>query len=54
MTFAGWLVMLTSVFGTIALFVWCIYKVFTIPDESEHLHGFEQPPPDIDSQEKDS
>jgi len=42
--------MLVASVGTVtALFVWCIYKVLTIPDETEHLHGFESPTPDLDS-----
>jgi len=42
----GWIVMLLSVFSVTALFVWCVFKVLTIPEETEHVHGFEQKTPD--------
>lgn len=46
MTVQGWLIMLVSVGSVTALFSWCVYKVLTLPEESEHIHGFEQPTPD--------
>ena len=46
MNSAGWIVMIASTGSVISLFIWCIYKVLTIPDETEHMHGFEQTPPD--------
>lgn len=44
---AGWIIMLTSVSSVTLLFGWCLYKVLSIPHETEHLHGFEQEPPDV-------
>jgi len=48
MTLGGWIVMLGSVSSVTILFVWCIYKVLTIPEETKRLHGFEQNPPDTE------
>jgi len=48
MTIAGFLIMLVSVGFATGLFVWCLYKVLTTQGESEHLHGFEAEPPDVD------
>lgn len=39
MSIAGWIIMLSSVVGMTFLFCWCIYKVLTIPDASEHIHS---------------
>ncbi|ADE53269.1 hypothetical protein Caka_0243 [Coraliomargarita akajimensis DSM 45221] len=38
--------MALSVGSVVTLFSWCIYKVLSIPEETEHLHGFEQETPD--------
>lgn len=46
MSAAGWFVMLLSVCGVLALFVWCIVMVLTIPEETEHVHGFDPDTPD--------
>lgn len=46
MTLGGWLVMILSVGSVTALFAWCIWKVVTTPDETEHLHGFDAHTPD--------
>lgn len=46
MTTAGWIIMLLSVGSVSLLLVWCIYKVLTTPEETDHIHGFEQEPPD--------
>lgn len=48
MTALGWLIMLISVGTVTGLLVWCVYKVLTIPEETEHIHGFEQEPPDTE------
>ncbi len=47
MTSSGWIIMALSVGSVSALLAWCVYKVFTVPEESEHVHGFEQEPPDV-------
>ena len=47
MTLSGWIIMALSVSTVTVLFLWCIYKVLTIPEETEHIHGFEQDPPDV-------
>jgi hypothetical protein len=44
---SGWIVMLLSIGSVVGLFTWCIYKVLTIPEETEHVHGFEQETPDV-------
>jgi hypothetical protein len=46
MTSSGWIIMILSIGLVSTLLAWCVYKVFTIPQESEHVHGFEQEPPD--------
>ncbi|MGJ8653154.1 MAG: hypothetical protein ACSHX8_07760 [Opitutaceae bacterium] len=48
MTLYGWIIMALSVGSVSLLLIWCIVKVFTTPEESEHVHGFEQETPDID------
>jgi hypothetical protein len=50
MTFGGWVTMLLSVGSVVVLFVWCVHKVLTTPDESEKLHGFEFETPDEKSE----
>ena len=39
--------MILSVSSVSALLGWCVYKVLTVPEESEHIHGFEQETPDV-------
>ena len=46
MTPGGWIILIISVGTVTALFSWCIYKVFTTPGETEHMHGFEFETPD--------
>lgn len=46
MTSSGWIIMILSVGAVSALLTWCVYKVLTIPQETEHIHGFEQETPD--------
>lgn len=46
MTPSGWIIMLISVGTVTTLLTWCVYKVLTIPRETEHIHGFEQETPD--------
>ena len=53
MTTAGWLIMILSVGAVCTLLVWCIFKIVTTPDETEHIHGFEQDPPDLEGPEND-
>jgi hypothetical protein len=48
MTTIGWLIMFISVGSVTLLLAWCVYKVLTIPKETEHLHGFEQETPDTE------
>jgi hypothetical protein len=47
MSTAGWIILILSVGTFSSLFVWCIWKVMTIPGESEHVHGFEVETPDV-------
>lgn len=39
MSTAGWIIMLLSVGGMTSLFCWCIRKVLTVPEASEHIHS---------------
>lgn len=48
MTLSGWLIMALSVGSVSLLLAWCVFKVFTVPEESEHVHGFEQETPDVE------
>lgn len=41
MNLGGWIIMGLSTGGVTILFLWCIYKILSTPEESEHLHGFE-------------
>jgi len=47
MTFWGWVIMLVSVGSVCMLFVWCMYKVLSTPEETDHLHGFSEETPDV-------
>ena len=46
MTLSGWMILLLSVGSVSLLLAWCVFKVLTIPEETEHMHGFEQETPD--------
>ena len=39
MSLAGWIIMLVSVLGMTFLFYWCIRKVLTLPEATDHLHS---------------
>lgn len=49
MSVAGWIIMFVSVFGMTLLFFWCIRKVLTLPDGTEHIHSQS----DIDPHDKE-
>lgn len=51
MTTSGFIVMLISVGTVTVLFGWCIWKVLTTPNESEHLHAVDLHTPDMDQPE---
>ena len=51
MTSSGWIIMFVSVLGVSALLLWCIIKVLKTPEEAGHLHGFEQEPPDVTTED---
>ncbi len=46
MTPGGWIVMILSVGSVTVVFLWCLRKVLTTPNESEKLHGFSFETPD--------
>jgi hypothetical protein len=46
MTAGGWISLLLSVGSVTALFIWCVWKVVTTPEESKEMHGFEFETPD--------
>jgi hypothetical protein len=54
MTTSGWLILIFSVGTVLAVFLWCLWLVLTTPKEIEHVHGFEQDPPDPDEEKKDT
>lgn len=39
MTIGGLLIMILSVGTVTTLFVWCVWKVLTLPSETEKVHG---------------
>ncbi len=45
MTFMGWCVMIASVMGTTAFFLWCMSRVLR-GDAQKKVHGFEFETPD--------
>lgn len=49
MTVGGWITMILSVGFVTLLLSWCIYKVLSTPQSTEHLHG----QIDIDPQDRD-
>jgi len=53
MTPGGWLTMILSVGSVVVLFVWCVYKVLTTPEEPETMHGFEFETPDEKAERQD-
>ncbi len=50
MTLGGWITMGLSVGSVTALFLWCMWKVFTTPGESDRMHGFEFETPDSEKE----
>jgi hypothetical protein len=46
MTLGGWIVMILSVVSVTGIFLWCLWKVLTTPEETEKLHGFSFETPD--------
>lgn len=40
MTSGGWIIMIIAVGTVVSLFSWCMWKVLTTPQETEHMHGF--------------
>ena len=46
MTIGGWIVMGLSVGSVTALFAWCLWRVLSDPQETEHMHGFDKHTPD--------
>lgn len=53
MTPGGWFILLLSVGTVVSLFLWCMAKVLTTPQETEHMHGFNEETPDV-SEDSDS
>lgn len=47
MTLGGWIMLIASVGSVATLFIWCIVKVLTIPDETKHVHGWHETTPDM-------
>ena len=39
MSIAGWIIMLVSVFGMTAFFIWCLWRVLSTPEAVEYVHG---------------
>ena len=51
MTPAGWWILIISVGSVLAVFLICLWLVFTVPQAEEKLHGFESELPDPDEAE---
>lgn len=51
MTLSGLLVMLLSVSTVTSLFIWCVFKVLTTPQETEKVHAVELHTPDMNEPE---
>ncbi len=52
MTIGGWIIMIISTSSVTLLFLWCMWMVLTIPEESEKIHGFEFETPDEAAERK--
>lgn len=52
MTLGGWIIMLVSTLGVTSLFLWCLYMVLTLPEETDKVHGFEMETPDEKQERK--
>jgi len=39
MTLGGLIIMILSVGGTTGLFAWCIWRIWSTPDETRKIHG---------------
>ncbi|QYY37529.1 hypothetical protein [Ruficoccus sp. ZRK36] len=46
MTPSGWIVMILSVGAVCCLFAWCMWKVMSTPNETEHMKGIQDHTPD--------
>lgn len=46
MNLAGWITLALSVGTVTFLFIWCIWKVLTVPTDTRKIHGFERETPD--------
>jgi hypothetical protein len=49
MTVGGWIIMVVSVGGVVALLGWCVSKVLSTPGASQHVHS----QADIDTRDRD-
>ncbi len=49
MTTGGWVIMCLAVGGVVSFFSWCMFKVITTRESSEHIHS----PVDIDTQDRE-
>ncbi len=52
MTAAGWLVMILSVGTVCGLFAWCMWKVMSTPNETEHMKGIQDHTPDVEEPDR--
>ncbi len=50
MNAGGWIFMLISVSGVTLFFGWCLYKVLTRPEVTQHIHS----PVDIDPGDRET
>ena len=49
MTAGGWIVMVLAVAGISGFLSWCVYKIVSTPEATEHLHSqADIHPPDED------
>ena len=52
MTLGGWIIMILSVGGTTAFFVWCIRRVLGPPDRTDKVRGVLDTELEIEEEER--
>jgi len=50
MNTGGWIIMIVAVGGVVSFFAWCMFKVITTRESTEHIHS----PADIDTRDHES
>jgi len=54
MTLGGWISMIVSVSTVTGLLAWCIWKVYSTPESTSHLHTqADIEPPDVHDEDEE-